>query len=57
MTNYKEMMMAIPPSDLAILKTASRVSVSQGVTLCSAYLPSLPPFEARKFLEFLKQEA
>ncbi len=54
--HYKEIMMMIPPGDLAILKTASRDSITNGVTLCSAYLPSLPAYEARQFLEFLKQQ-
>lgn len=57
MTHYKELAMTMPSSDLAILKTATKISLSQGVTLCSAYLPGLSPFEARKFLEFLKEEA
>lgn len=55
--HYKEMMMTIPPGDLAILKTASRDSLSNGISLCAAYLPNLSAYEARKFLEFLKQEA
>ncbi len=55
--HYKEMMMTIPPGELAILKSASRDSISNGVMLCSAYLPKLSAYEARQFLEFLKQEA